>query len=184
MLQQNGFRVRIVALEFFDIADGRAAERVDGLVGVTHHAQLGRLRTIRVHSAVDMSSHQLADQHVLGVVGVLVLVNQDVPEFAAIELRDLRELLQHGHGLADQIVEVQGVGGAQPALVLAVHVGHDLRKIPAQLPILAAGGEVGHRLFGRDELVLQIGDRGGEQPWRIALDVQAHIATDHLQQPP
>ena len=41
LFQQNRRRVRVVALEVLDVADGRAAERVDGLVGITDDAQFG-----------------------------------------------------------------------------------------------------------------------------------------------
>ena len=39
LFQQNRSGIGVVALEVLDVADGRAAERVDGLVGVAHHAQ-------------------------------------------------------------------------------------------------------------------------------------------------
>ncbi len=41
LFQQDRVGVRVVLLEVRDIADIRAAEGVDGLVGVTHHGQLG-----------------------------------------------------------------------------------------------------------------------------------------------
>ena len=42
LLQQDRGRVRVVALELEDVADRRAAERVDRLVGVADDGQLGR----------------------------------------------------------------------------------------------------------------------------------------------
>ena len=79
------------------------------------------------------------------MVGVLVFVDHDVPEPLAVVLRDLREVLQHRDGLADEVVEVQRVGRTQPPLVLAEDGGD------------GAGQLVGARLQRRD------GDLGGDE---------------------
>ena len=42
LLEQDDLRVRVVLLELLDVADGGAAEGVDGLVRVADHAQFGR----------------------------------------------------------------------------------------------------------------------------------------------
>ena len=65
---------------------------------------------------------QLVDQRVLRVVGVLVLVDEDVPEPAAVDVGDVRERAEEVHGLADEVVEVEGVRPLQRALVVAEHV--------------------------------------------------------------
>ena len=84
--------VRVVLLEVRDIADIRAAECVDGLIGVTHHGQLGRGHSVRVGAAVSrglrVGTDQFTHQLVLGVVGVLVLVHEDVAELATVVVRD------------------------------------------------------------------------------------------------
>src|SRR3712207_6981090 len=54
---------------------------------------------------------------VLRMVGVLVLVDEHVSETASIGLAHVRERLEQVHGQHDQIVEVEGVGLAQPPLV-------------------------------------------------------------------
>ena len=76
------------------------------------------------------------------MVGVLVLVDQDVPEPAAVMLGDSRERLQHRDGLADQVVEVQRVGRPQPALVVAVDGGDDAAQL------VGVVGQFGDRLCG------------------------------------
>ena len=50
------------------------------------------------HRAASPSPDELADQHVLGVVGVLVLVDEDVAEPAPVVLGDVREGLQQPDG--------------------------------------------------------------------------------------
>ena len=52
LLQQDGPRVRVVGLELEDVADGRAAERVDRLVGVADDRQLAA-RQLHVRRVVD-----------------------------------------------------------------------------------------------------------------------------------
>ncbi len=111
------------------------------------------------------------------MVGVLVLVDQDVAEPTPVVLGDLRVGLQHRHGLADEVVEVQRVGRPQPPLILLVDLGGD----PGQ--IVSAGFERGDRLLRPDELVLEVRNGVGQQPRRVPLDVDTHIAADHQQQP-
>ena len=111
-------RVRVVVLELEDVADRRAAERVDGLVGVADDAQLGgRHRHVGRVVGRCPAADQLLDQLVLRVVGVLVLVDEDVPEPAPVVLGDVREGLQQVDRRHDQVVEVERVGLPQPALV-------------------------------------------------------------------
>ncbi len=68
---------------------------------------------------------ELVDQRVLGGVGVLVLVDQDVPEAAAVGVGDLRERTEQVDGLPDEVVEVEGVRLLQLALVVGEHLGED-----------------------------------------------------------
>ena len=60
-----------------------------------------------------MRPHQLPHERILGVVGVLVLVHQNMPEFAAIIVCDFGELLEQKHGFANEVVKVEGVRGAK-----------------------------------------------------------------------
>ena len=52
LFQQNRRRVRVVALEVLDVADGGAAERVDRLVGVADDAQLAGRHAVGVLEVV------------------------------------------------------------------------------------------------------------------------------------
>ena len=117
LLQQDRDGVGEVLLELDDVADAGAAEGVDGLVGIAHHAQLARRHARR------RGRHQLADQLVLGVVGVLVLVDEHVAEPAPVVLGDGGQPLQQRHRLHDQVVEVERVGRAQAGLVDGVDLG-------------------------------------------------------------
>ena len=179
LFQQDRAGVRVVLLEVRDIADIRTAEGVDGLVGVTHHGQLGGRHGIRVGAAVSRCLHVGADQFthqlVLGVVGVLVLVHEDVAELAAVVVRDFGELLEQKDGAANQVVKVEGVGGAQTLRVDGVNLRDGLL-------VRVIARHAGCVRFGADQLVLQRGDTvahgfGGE-----LLGVQVELFNDEAQQ--
>ena len=89
LLQQDGTGVRVVVLEVLDVPDRGPAERVDRLIRVTHHTEFGRGDA---HLVVvgRRAAHEGADQDVLRVVGVLVLVHHDVAEPPPVVRGDLR----------------------------------------------------------------------------------------------
>ena len=73
------FGVGVVVLELEDVADVGAAPRVDRLVVVADHGEVAVLAGEQVGDAV------------LGVVGVLVLVDHHVAERALVVLEHARE---------------------------------------------------------------------------------------------
>ena len=109
------------------------------------------------------------------MVGVLVLVHEDVAELAAVVVRDFGELLEQEDGAANQVVKVEGVGGAQTLRVDGV----DLRD---GLLVRVIARHAGCVRFGADQLVFQRGDAvtrglGGE-----LLGVQVELFNDEAQQ--
>ncbi|MBG9885475.1 hypothetical protein ABE10_02505 [Bacillus toyonensis] len=65
------------------------------------------------------------DERVLRVVGVLVLVYEDVAEAATIRVGDMGEGAEEKDRLTDEVVEVEGVGLLQRALVVGEHLDED-----------------------------------------------------------
>ena len=94
------------------------------------------------------------------MVGVLVLIDEHVPEAPPVGLRDLGERLEHVDGDHDQVVEVHRAGRDQAALVLRVRLGERLLPRAARL--------AGERLVVH-ELVLEVGDLGGHRLGRVCL---------------
>ena len=92
-----------------------AAEFVDGLVVVAHHAD--------VVGAARQQTHQME----LRNAGVLILVHDDIAEFLLVVFPRLGVLLQKPHGVKDQIVKVHGTGGLQAARVGRVNFGDQRR---------------------------------------------------------
>ena len=179
LFQQNRVGVRVVLLKVRNIADIGAAEGVDGLIGVTHHGQLGRGHSVRVGAAVSrglrVGTDQFTHQLVLGVVGVLVLVHEDVAELAAVVVRDFGELLEQKDGAANQVVKVEGVSGAQTLRVDGV----DLRD---GLLVRVIARHSGCVRFGADQLVLQRGDAVAHGLGGELLGVQVELFNDEAQQ--
>ena len=105
LLELDHLRLGEVALEVEDVADVGVAEAVDRLVLVADD-----------HQVAVLGGEQL-QQPVLGVVGVLVLVDEDVAEGAAPALAHLLEQLEGVDRAHQQVVEVHRVGGEHPLLV-------------------------------------------------------------------
>ena len=108
------------------------------------------------------------------MVGVLVLVDQHVPEPLVVLGGQVRERLQQVDGHHDQVVEVHRARRDQPALVLGVGLAQGL------LPVAAGPGEHGLVV---DQLVLQVGDLVDHRLGRKELRVQLELAADHRHQP-
>ena len=111
LLQHHDRDVRKGVLELEDVPHVRSAELVDRLVAVAHDADV----------AVLPGEEQ--DHLVLDGVGVLVLVDHDVLEAAAVALEHVGVVLEEGDGVAEQVVEVHRPGPLEPGLVLAEDVG-------------------------------------------------------------
>ena len=110
LLQLDHPRAGIVFLEGQDVLQICAAEGIDALVIVSHHAD------------VPVAVCQLVHQLELNVVGVLVLIHQNITEALLIVLQHLRCLLKQRHGLQQQVIKVQRIVRLQLLLVLPVAV--------------------------------------------------------------
>ena len=180
LLEQDRGGVREVLLEVQDVADVGAPERVDRLVRVTHDHELGRLDPLGGQPVagggqrlVHLVGAELVDQRVLRVVGVLVLVDEDVTEPATVGLPHLGEGLEQVHGHHDQVVEVERVRLAQPPLVERVRRG--VRLLELVLRVLRG-------LVGVAQLVLVVGHPVQHRVGLVALGVQVEVLADQRHQ--
>ena len=111
---------------------------------------------------------------VLDRVGVLVLVDEDVAEPAAVVIEDVGVLLEQFDGDQQEVVEVHGAGLAQASLVFGVDVGD-----------LAFGrclGPIAVRLDA-DHLVLGRRDRRVHRPRWETFRVEVEVAQDVAGEP-
>ena len=142
-----------------------------------------RAVTHRDAGALDETLILIADHHDVAVllgehphqlplrdVGVLELVDQDVPEAAAPPLPGVEVVAEQVHRLHQEVVEIERGGLEQAALVLAVHVGDAL---------LGRGEGPVDGLLPRHQLVLHRRDRRvqapGREPLRVHVEVAPHV---------
>ena len=84
------------------------------------------------------------------MVGVLVFVHQNMPEFAAIIVCDFGELLEQKHGFANEVIKVERVRGAKALSVDGVNLRDSL--FPRVIRSCRAV------FFGAHQLVFESGD--------------------------
>ena len=95
LLEHDLRRIREVVFEGEDVAHVCAPEAVHGLVVVAHNRHVAML------CAEDL------DELVLRLVGVLVLVDEQVKESILVVLTNRVRLAKQRHGAEQQVVEIQ-----------------------------------------------------------------------------
>ena len=160
-LQAEGFRLREILLEIQDVLDLGAAEGIDGLGIVAHHAEV----------PVDIG--QFPQDQVLGHVRVLVLVHQDgIESFPDGDQRVLIPPKENVH-VQEDVVEVHHAGlAAQLAIGLVHPVDLGFLVRPVVLPVTA--GTIGIR-GRRDQVVLGLGDAAEHLLGLVCLIVEAQL---------
>ena len=134
LLQEDRRDVGEGLLELQDVADVRTTPAVHRLVRVTHHTD------------VAVRFGEQFDDLVLGMVGVLELVDQDVAEALLIRLPHVVAGLKQVRRDHQEVVEVERVGRVQALLVLEVDLRDALAEgIGPAGRVLAEGLEV-HQL--------------------------------------
>ena len=163
LFETDDLRAGEVMLEAEDVGDLGAAPAVDRLIVVADDAKVAA---------------RLGEQlqpFVLGLVRVLIFVDEDVAEAVAISVEDVRLGPEDHQHMQQQVAEIAGVQRLQPLLILRVEFG------------AAAGGE-GFGLAGIDLLrgpaaILPPVDERGELARRPALLVEIRSGDELLQDP-
>ena len=156
---------RKILLEGEDVLDLGTAERVDRLCVVAHHADPG------------VELRQAADDDVLGVVGVLVLVHQDVFEQLLVTRQHVRGVAQQDVGLQEQVVEVHR---AVALAALAVDIVDIAELGDLRLPVFGGIDRVGEVGAGRHQAVLGVGDTRRDEVGLVFLVREVQFADDGL----
>ncbi len=107
------------------------------------------------------------------MVGVLIFIDQHVPESPAVVLGYVGEQLHQRNRGADEIVKIEGGCSRQPSLVFGVSLGDGGFHVIARL-----------RCEGLviDQLVLRIGHLRQERTRWVTLGIQIQIPDHHLHQ--
>ncbi|CDC95621.1 putative uncharacterized protein [Alistipes sp. CAG:268] len=167
LLELEDLRVGEILLEREDVLDLRPAERVDRLRVIAHDADLR------------VELREAADDDILRIVGVLVLIDQDVFEELLVARQHVGAVAQQDVGLQQQVVEVHRAVALAPLAVDVVDVAEfgDLR-----LPVLGGVDRVGQIGPRRHEAVLGIGDARGDGVGLVAVVGEVQLAEDRLEQ--
>ena len=150
-----------VLLKPQDVADFRAAPAIDRLVVVTDAAD------------VPVFLGQKAKPEVLGGVGVLVFVDEDIAEPALVLGQHVLVVAEDRQDVEQEVAEVAGVQRQEAGLVLGVEFG------AAAVEGARVGG--GH-LVGRQRAVLPVVDVACQHTGRPALVVDPGSLNELLQQ--
>ena len=78
-------------------------------------------------------SNEQLDQLVLRAVGVLIFINQHMPEATMPVVANLIILSQQVNGHQQEIIKVEGIIGSQSAAIAAVGFRHQLSTLPASI---------------------------------------------------
>ena len=111
------------------------------------------------------------------MVGVLVLVDEDIAELLLVELPDILVLLEEPDGVEDDVVKVQGPGGPELLLIRQVDVG-DL--LEAEVPL---GPALVHIFGGQEHFILGPGDVTQDGPGLEGLLVHVQLLQALLDDP-
>lgn len=97
LFQRDACGVRVILFEFQNIAKIRAAECVDGLIRVADNADIAIL------------FGKEREEEVLGVVGVLVFIDMEVPPGFLVPIEDIGTLDKESNNFEDQIIKIDGI---------------------------------------------------------------------------
>ena len=159
-LQTEELALGIILLETEDVLDARAAEGVDGLAVVAHHAD------------VVVALRQLLQDQVLRLVRVLVLVHHQVREAPGDGGECLRVIPEQVVHIQQDVVEVHHPALLELLLVALVDLpqARALGVVVLRLELL--GGLVGR--IG-NEVILGHGDAGEHLARLVDLVVESHL---------
>ena len=165
LLQPDGAGALVLLFKAENVADVRAAETVNALVVVAHHADIVPF------------VGQKAGQQVLQVVGVLILVDEDITEFVLVVRPHIRAVLQQPDGVQDDVVEVQRIGVPQLSVVKCIDfTDPDAPPIVDGLPLL-------NKRLRRLHIVLCTGNNAQDLSGWKRLLVQRQLLEDVFNDP-
>jgi hypothetical protein len=165
LFEEKDFAFRPGVAEREDVVNVGAAEGID------------TLRVVADEGEMMMLFAEAEDDGMLGVVGVLILVDEDVLESLAILVKDGGMIPKEEIGLEEQIVEIHHSGLATPELITGIEVANE--RDPA-VDIVLPGFAVVFVGGGGDKGVFGIGDTSLHKCGEIDLVVKVHLLDERL----
>ena len=159
-LQRDLHRLRIILLKIQDIRNIRPSKRVDTLRIIPHHTQ------------ILMRARELLRYHILRMIRVLILINQNISELLLILLQHLRVIPKQVDRLHQQIIKIHRIHLYQLHRIPLIHIrNHPLEgRIPRSQPILCRA----------NQLILRRTNRIPDHPRRKLLRVAFQLLQNKL----
>ena len=115
---------------------------------------------------------QLRNDAVLGKVGVLILVDEDITEAGSVFLADVFVVAEQEVGVKQQVVEVHGIGHFATLHIVLVNLAR-FPHVVVKIPFI--DGSVGGILFGQNQSVLGLRYLVENTGGLVGLFVQPHL---------
>ncbi len=131
LFEQNRLCIGEILLEALHVAPVCTTPCVYRLIGITDHKD------------ILIKGSKLSDQRVLGEIGILEFIHQHMTEALGVFVAHGRIVFEQARGVHEQIVEIDGVAGDEPLLILHIYALHDLVAIRCR-----------RILVGPDQLIL------------------------------
>ena len=125
-----------------------------------------------------MELRQAPDDDVLGIVGILILIDQDVFELLLVTGRHIGTIPQQDVGLQQQVVEIHRPVPLAAGAIDVVDVAELGNLHP---PVFGCGTHIGQVSARRHQAVLGVGDARGEHRRLILGIVQVQLLDDGFQ---
>ena len=109
-LQLKEMSAAVGLLESKDITDVRSSEGIDRLCVIAHHGD------------VILRRRQLLYQEVLHIIGVLVLIHEDIPKRLLVFIAHLGEELHQSQHLQQDIIKIHRIACFQAQLIEAIDI--------------------------------------------------------------
>ena len=167
LFQFKHLRLRKVVLESEDVLYLGSAEGVDALRVVAHHADVG------------VGLCQAAYDEILCVVGILVLIYEDVPEPVPVLFQRVGKVAEKDVGVYQQVVEIHGVVGLAPPGVFEED-GGEFGTLP--LPVFGDERGVGRIGLGGHEIVFRQRDAGVDVARLVFVGIEVSLLDDGREQ--
>ena len=108
---EDALRAAIVAFQAYDVNVGIIVLEFENVVQIAHPPAVDRLVRVAGDGQIGIFYRQRPGDGVLGEIGVLIFIDEDVAIAVVEALADFSIFAQQRRDVQEQVVEVGGIGG-------------------------------------------------------------------------
>ena len=105
----DGGRGAIVLFQFAELVAGVVVSEIQNVLDTGAPERINTLRVVPDHAYILVLFREFLDNKVLRVIGILILVDQNVIEFLLVFFKYFREVTEQYIGLQQQIVKIHDI---------------------------------------------------------------------------